>query len=135
YSCTSTITLRGLDASTGNASTFSMIELVADTTDMEEVYACIPMFGTVADIDGNTYQPVVIGEQVWMAEELRTSRYRDGSIIPNVTDVTGWINLTTGAWCNYDNNSDYDTIYGKLYNWHAAANPNICPQGWHVPTN
>jgi uncharacterized protein (TIGR02145 family) len=51
-----------------------------------------------------------------------------------VTDNTAWLELNSEAWCNYDNSSDNDATYGKLYNWYAAANPNICPQGWHVPT-
>lgn len=93
-----------------------------------------PGAATVADIDGNVYPVVQIGNQCWMAENLRTTRYHDGSSIPNVTDSVDWQWLTTGAWCNYQNNPGYDAVYGKLYNWYAAANPNICPLGWHVPS-
>jgi uncharacterized protein (TIGR02145 family) len=87
------------------------------------------------DIDGNTYPTIIIGSQEWMAANLKTTRYRDGSIIPNVTDNTAWTQLTSGAWCNYNNNPTFDPIYGKLYNWYAAATPNLCPLGWHVPTD
>ena len=71
-----------------------------------------------------------------MAENLKTSVYRNGDAITNVTDGTQWINLTTGAWCNYNNSSSNECPYGKLYNWYAVADPrNVCPTGWHVPTD
>ncbi|MBL7940899.1 MAG: T9SS type A sorting domain-containing protein [Flavobacteriales bacterium] len=94
-----------------------------------------PESPTVTDIDGNVYRNVQIGSQCWMAENLRASSYRDGTTIPNVTGNTAWAQLNSGAWCNYDNSPANDAIYGKLYNWYAASNPNICPQGWHVPTD
>jgi uncharacterized protein (TIGR02145 family) len=90
---------------------------------------------TVTDIDGNTYPVVSIGTQCWMAANLKTTRYRDGTTIPNVTGNTAWTQLNSGAWCNYNNSPGNDSTYGKLYNWYAAANPDICPQGWHVPTD
>lgn len=90
---------------------------------------------TVTDIDGNVYPVVIIGSQHWMTQNLRTTRYRDGSIIPKVMDGTTWSTLTTGAWSNYENNSGYDSTYGKLYNWYAASNPDLCPIGWHLPTD
>ena len=133
--CLSSITLRGVDGGVGNASELTTIELPTDTTHVGELVACTPLFGTVMDIDGNNYQTVVIGTQEWMAENLKTTRYRDGSTIPNVTDNTEWRQLNSGAWCNYDNSPVNDATYGKLYNWYAAANPNLCPQGWHVPTD
>jgi len=70
-----------------------------------------------------------------MAANLRTAHYRDGSTIPNVTEAVDWLQLYSGAWCNYDNDPVNDTLYGKLYNWYAASNPLICPLGWHVPTD
>ena len=91
--------------------------------------------GTSTDIDGNIYPVVRIGEQCWMAANLKTTRYRDGSTIPNVTDNTAWTQLNSGAWCNHNNILANDSIYGKLYNGYAAVNPDICPQGWHVPTD
>ena len=88
----------------------------------------------VTDIDGNSYQTVIINGQEWMSENLRTSKYANGDPIPNVTNSNQWINLTSGAWSHYNNNSQFDNPYGKHYNWFAAADPrNVCPTGWHVP--
>ncbi|MCF8297873.1 MAG: fibrobacter succinogenes major paralogous domain-containing protein [Saprospiraceae bacterium] len=92
--------------------------------------------GTVKDIDGNTYQTVKIGAQWWMAENLKTTKYLDGTSIPNVSDSIAWINLTTGAYCDYDNTPSNSDTYGRLYNWYAAVDVrNICPSGWHVPSD
>jgi len=89
---------------------------------------------SVTDIDGNTYPVVQIGSQCWIAENLRTTKYNDGSLIPNVTDGQVWSNATTPAWCHYENNPSYDATYGKLYNWYTVAGGNMCPTDWHVPT-
>lgn len=90
---------------------------------------------SVTDVDGNTYPVVQIGTQCWMAENLRTGHYRDGTEIPNVTDDAAWAGSTTGAWCNY-NNSLSDSIWGRLYNGDAIVDTNgLCPSGWHVPTD
>jgi len=92
--------------------------------------------GTVTDIDGNTYQTVKIGDQWWMAENLKVTHYRNGDAIPNVTDVSEWSNLTTGAYCNYNNDDNNANTYGSLYNWYAVDDSrNIAPDGWHVPTD
>ena len=91
---------------------------------------------SITDADGNIYTSVKIGTQEWMVENLRTSKYSDGTAIPNVTDNEEWSNLTTGAWSHYNNDSQYETTYGKLYNWNAVSDSrNICPTGWHVPTD
>jgi len=91
-------------------------------------------YGSVTDIDGNTYATIQIGRQVWMAENVRTTCYRNGDTIPNVKDGGAWGRLTTGAWAHYENDVQYENPYGKLYNWYAAADRRgICPQGWHVP--
>lgn len=91
---------------------------------------------TVTDIDGNVYKTVRIGNQVWMAENLRVSRYRNGDLIPNIIDNYEWQILDKGAWCNYDNNTEYDAEYGKLYNWLAIYDERgFIPDGWHIPTN
>src|SRR5665647_3709784 len=90
--------------------------------------------GTVTDIDGNVYHTVTIGTQVWMVENLKTTKYRNGDPIPNVTDNIAWGALTTGAYCNYNNDTNNSITYGRLYNWYAANNRNIAPSGWHVPT-
>tara|TARA_Y100001933_G_scaffold37624_1_gene33215 strand:+ start:433 stop:1185 length:753 start_codon:yes stop_codon:yes gene_type:complete len=89
----------------------------------------------VNDIDGNAYESVIIGDQEWMAENLRTTKYNDGSLIPNVKEDKQWVELETGAWCHYNNDSRNEGAYGKLYNWYAAENENLCPVGWHVPTD
>lgn len=110
---------------------------VATTTRNFELFAGLacPESPAVTDIDGNVYRAVQIGGQCWMAENLRTATYNVGIAIPNVTDSLAWVLLTDGAWCNYNNDFVNDALFGKLYNWYAAANPNICPQGWHVPTD
>jgi uncharacterized protein (TIGR02145 family) len=90
---------------------------------------------TVTDIDGNGYHTVTIGTQVWMVENLKTTKYRNGDAIPNVTDGTAWSKLTTGAYCNYNNVITNGNKYGKLYNWFAVNDSrNIAPHGWHVPS-
>lgn len=90
----------------------------------------------VTDIDGNVYPTVLNGNRNWMAANLKTTRYRDGSLIEHMSDDAEWSGLhTTGAWANYDNDSDNDGIYGKLYNWYAVFdNRGLCPVGWSVPT-
>ena len=90
---------------------------------------------TVTDIDGNTYNTVQIGNQVWMSENLKTSRYRNGGLIPNVMDNTAWSNSTTGAWSYYFNAEANNAIYGKLYNWYTTLGDTLCPTGWGVPTD
>lgn len=91
---------------------------------------------TAKDIDGNVYHTITIGTQVWMVENLRTTKYRNGDPIPNVTNDTEWSNLTTGAQCNYNNDSAIGNKHGKLYNWYAVSDSrNIAPTGWHVPTD
>lgn len=91
---------------------------------------------TVKDIDGNAYDTVKIGDQLWMVENLRTTRYRNGDTIPNVSDAAGWGSLTTGAYCNYNNAANNPSKYGRLYNWYAVSDSrNIAPVGWHVSTD
>ena len=92
-------------------------------------------YGTVTDIDGNTYKTVTIGTQTWMAENLKVTKYNDGIAIPNVTDNTAWGELTTGALCDYDNTPSNSETYGKLYNWYAVNTGKLCPTGWHVPSD
>jgi len=91
--------------------------------------------GTVTDIDGNTYNAIKIGTQIWMAENLKTTKYCNSDSLPNVTNDTSWSKLTSGAYCNYDNNNETAKTYGRLYNWYAVSDSrSIAPEGWHVPT-
>lgn len=95
-------------------------------------------YGTLTDIEGNNYKTITIGTQTWMAENLRTTRYRNGDAIPEVTGNTAWIGLSTDAYCNYENSMDEIKIatMGRLYNWFAVTNShNIAPEGWHVATD
>jgi len=98
-------------------------------------FATIPGAGTVTDIDNNVYNTVTIGTQTWMVENLKTKRYRNGDNVPVVNDPVSWENLTTGACCYYNDNSNNAGTYGLLYNWYAASDSrNIAPEGWHVPS-
>jgi uncharacterized protein (TIGR02145 family) len=91
--------------------------------------------GSVSDIDGNIYKIIQIGTQTWMAENLKTTRYNDGSNIPNVTGDGEWMDLTTGAYCWYNNQeTTYKNTYGALYNWYSVNTGKLCPTGWHVPS-
>jgi uncharacterized protein (TIGR02145 family) len=91
--------------------------------------------GTVTDTDGNVYNAVTIGTQVWMVENLKTTHYNDGTSIPLVTDPTAWGNLTTPGYCWYNDSVPYGNSYGALYNWHAVNTGKLAPIGWHVPTD
>ena len=94
-----------------------------------------PLAGTFQDLDGNRYHTVTIGTQTWMLETLKTTKFRNGESIPNVTDNTAWAGLTTAAWCDYDNSPTNGSIFGHLYNWYATNDSrNIAPAGWHIPT-
>lgn len=91
---------------------------------------------TVSDNDGNNYNAITIGTQVWLNENLKTTKYNDGTSIPVVTDGTAWTNLTTAAYCWYNNNqSSYKTTYGALYNWYTVTTDKLCPSGYRVPTD
>jgi uncharacterized protein (TIGR02145 family) len=92
-------------------------------------------YGSVTDVDGNIYKTVTIGTQTWMAENLRTTLYNDGSPIHHVTDSAEWANLTTGAYCNNSNDISHVGTYGRLYNFYTISTGKLCPEGWHVPTN
>jgi uncharacterized protein (TIGR02145 family) len=90
----------------------------------------------INDIDGNSYHTVTIGTQVWMVENLKTTRYSNGEPIPNITDANQWSNLTSGAFSNYNNDESIALEYGRLYNYYTVIdNRNLCPTGWHVPAN
>ena len=90
----------------------------------------------IVDDDGNTYNAVTIGSQTWMVENLKTTKFKDGITIPNITNSTEWKNLTTSAFSWYNNDpTTYKIIYGGLYNWYAVNTNKLCPDGWHVPSD
>jgi uncharacterized protein (TIGR02145 family) len=89
----------------------------------------------LTDMDGNIYNTIQIGSQLWMAENLKVSRYTDGSAIPTGLSNSEWNNASEGAYCIYNNNSTNNETYGKLYNFYAVVDGrNLCPSGWHVPS-
>jgi len=91
---------------------------------------------TVTDIDGNIYNTVTIGNQIWMKENLKVTHYNNGDEIPNIEDGTEWVGLSTGAYCNYQNDEDFVDTYGRLYNWFTVGDSReICPNGWSVATD
>ena len=92
--------------------------------------------GNVTDADGNVYNTITIGTQCWFKQNLKTTKYNDGSGIPNITDNTAWTNLTTPAYCWYNNDATTNKgTYGALYNWYAVNTGKLCPTGWHVPSD
>jgi uncharacterized protein (TIGR02145 family) len=89
---------------------------------------------TVSDTEGNSYKTVKIGSQVWMAENLKTTRYNDGTEIPLIIGEDDWSHMAEGAYCWYNNDANlYKDSYGALYNGFAVATGKICPEGWHIP--
>jgi len=91
---------------------------------------------TVTDIEGNVYPTISICNKIWMAKNLNVSKYKNGELIPQVTDPTQWKNLTSGAWCYYNNDPVNGVVYGKLYNWFAVNDPRgLAPVGWHILSN
>ena len=90
---------------------------------------------SITDIDGNVCHFVNIGNQVWMVENLKTTRFNDGSAIPLVTENSEWENLSSPGYCWYDNDEHtYKNKFGALYNWYTVITGKLCPKGWHVPS-
>lgn len=105
-------------------------------TKTDETTIILPETGTMTDIDGNEYKTVKIGNQWWMAENLKVIRFRNGASIQEVSDSSDWVNQTTGAYCTFENGNSVLTPPGLLYNWMAVSNPNIiAPLGWHIPSD
>jgi uncharacterized protein (TIGR02145 family) len=91
--------------------------------------------GTITDIEGNIYKTITVGSQVWMAENLKTTKYNNGESISNVPG-SEWGSQNSGAYCLNNNEASYKDVFGVLYNWYAVSDPrNICPSGWHIPSN
>ena len=118
-----------------------LLEKISNLQDQIDALQSTSGSGTVTDQDGNSYPYLTYGDQVWTVKNAEMVTYRDGTPIPQVTDSTEWTNLTTGAWCYYNN----DPSKGKLYNWYAVAgihdndentpNKELAPEGWHVPSD
>jgi uncharacterized protein (TIGR02145 family) len=87
------------------------------------------------DYQGYTYKVVMIGTRWWMAENLRCTKYSDGTSIPDVADKTAWKSSGSGSLCDYENNPANGGVYGKLYNWHTVQTGKLSPPGWHVPAD
>jgi len=100
-------------------------------------YGMTLSFSTLmSDFENNFYSTIKIGQQIWMKENLKTTKYNDGSSIPLVTSNSSWNNLTTGAYCWYQNDgATYKNTYGALYNWYSVSTGKLCPSGWHVPSD
>jgi uncharacterized protein (TIGR02145 family) len=95
-----------------------------------------PGISSISDIDGNSYNTVQIGTQCWTKENLKVTKYRDGTSIPTGLNNITWENTTSGAYAIYGNDDANNAIYGKLYNWNAVADSRgLCPIGWHVPSD
>jgi len=92
-------------------------------------------FEPVIDLDGNNYNTITIGNQIWLAENLRTTKYNDGTVIQLVTDKRAWKILSTPAFCWYNNDTTYKNLYGALYNGYAVSTNKLCPEGWHISTD
>lgn len=96
-------------------------------------------YKTVTDFENNIYNTILIGNQFWMRENLRSTRFNDGTAIPAETNIFNWLSLNTPGYCCYikccDNNYEpaFKTTYGALYNWYSVNTGKLCPTGWHVP--
>ncbi len=94
------------------------------------------IYNKVTDVEGNSYNTIVIGTQTWMAENLKTTKYNDGTSIPLVTSSTTWGTLSTPAYCWFNNDEATNKVtYGALYNWYTVNTGKLCPSGWHIPNN
>jgi uncharacterized protein (TIGR02145 family) len=141
----SPITVTGLNNGTAYTFTVTATNAIGNSAASSETNSVTPAI-PVTDIDGNVYHVVTIGTQVWMAGNLKTTKYNDGTAIPNIIDNTAWAAPTTGAYSDYSNTPANSTTYGRLYNWYAVDNnaatkvasnggKNVCPTSWHVPND
>jgi len=119
---------------------YALYAKTSGTTDILEELGLIAnnYSGTMSDLEGNVYKTVKIGTQTWMAENLRANAFNNGSEVPLVNGNTDWANLSGSGHCYYWSSGEYFALrglFGALYNWYAVANGNLCPTGWHVPTD
>jgi len=89
----------------------------------------------IKDVDGNAYQQIVIGNQIWLDRNLQVTHFNNGALIPFVAENKEWSNLTTPGYCFYQNKKENTTSFGVLYNWYVIDKGNVCPVGWHVPSD
>ncbi len=137
------LSTKTLDGTGSGSFTSSITGLAANTTYYVRAYATNMVgttYGSEQAFTTTTFADlpsITIGTQIWSTKNLDVARYRNGDPIPQVTDPTQWVNLTTGAWCWYNNDSaTYAATYGRLYNWYAVNDPRgLAPEGWHVPTD
>lgn len=108
---------------------------VGTTYGNENSFTTLTSSGTVTDIDGNVYNLVVIGSQTWMVENLKTTKFNDGTSIPLISSGTSWLNVTTPGYGFYNNDAANKQTYGALYNWYTVNSGKLAPNGWHVPTD
>ncbi len=105
-------------------------------TDIDSITFKLEPKSFITDADGNIYTTITIGTQTWLVENLKTKHFNNGDAIPNITDGNSWTNLSTAAWCDYDNYSSGDSDYGHLYNWYAATDKRgVAPIGYRVATD
>jgi uncharacterized protein (TIGR02145 family) len=120
---------------TGKSGIFRTVFMLVPTQSRTITFNFVPC----TDADGNNYAVVQIGTQVWMAENLTTTKYSDNTAIPRITDTTQWANAAGAAYCEYGDSLPYGDTYGKLYNWftghYSTPAKNLAPAGWHVPTD
>jgi uncharacterized protein (TIGR02145 family) len=115
---------------------FIMCALFLTTSSCKKSSSTTPATNTITDVDGNVYHYVVIGTQTWMGENLKTTKYNDGTPIPLVTEDSAWRQLITPGYCWYNNDAaTFKNIYGALYNWFTVNTGKLAPTGWHVPTD
>lgn len=113
----------------------SIVEATADDKLYRRGYRSAFTCGSsTVSYNGYTYGTVAVGDQCFFKENLRTTQFSDGSSISEVTDGTAWSGLSTPAYCKFGNDDAKASKYGLLYNWWVVENDNVCPSGWHVPT-
>ena len=99
-------------------------------------YGCKNDMSMVTDVDGNSYHTVKIGTQTWMVENLKTTKFNDGTPIPSIRDSASWKASLSPGYCFYKNDSAKNkSTYGALYNWYAVNTGKLAPKGWHIPTD
>ena len=137
-SCNGVLVGKGASISVSPATTttyFVHASACGVNTICREVTVTVNDENSVIDADGNVYSIVTIGNQTWLGQNLKTTKYNDGTSIPLVTNNNTWSNLSGPAYCWYNNDISYKNPFGALYNWYAVNSGKLCPKGWHVPSD